>query len=123
MPYNYDGDYYTCKAGKRLYAKDHYSRRERGSDYTRKVTIYQCNECQGCTFKSECIKGRNWKIPEEQRTKNLNVSRKFERQRRQSLSNVTSEEGTMLRMNRSIQVEGAFAVLKEDRGFRRFLCR
>ena len=29
----------------------------------------------------------------------------------------------MLRMNRSIQAEGTFAVMKEDRGFRRFLCR
>ena len=29
----------------------------------------------------------------------------------------------MLRMNRSIQVEGAFGVLKEYHGFRRFLTR
>jgi hypothetical protein len=26
-------------------------------------------------------------------------------------------------MNRSIQLEGAFGVLKQDHGFRRFLCR
>ena len=30
---------------------------------------------------------------------------------------------TQLRMNRSIQVEGVFGVLKEDYGFRRFLTR
>lgn len=29
----------------------------------------------------------------------------------------------MLRTNRSIQVEGAFGVLKEDHGFKRFLTR
>ena len=29
----------------------------------------------------------------------------------------------MLRINRSIQVEGAFGVLKQDYGFRRFLSR
>lgn len=29
----------------------------------------------------------------------------------------------MLRMNRSIYAEGAFAVMKEDRNFRRFLTR
>lgn len=29
----------------------------------------------------------------------------------------------LLRVNRSIQVEGAFGVLKEDYGFRRFLTR
>lgn len=32
-------------------------------------------------------------------------------------------EGKLLRMNRSIQVEGAFGVLKQDYGFRRFLMR
>ncbi|MBT9177293.1 MAG: hypothetical protein DDT20_01626 [Firmicutes bacterium] len=36
---------------------------------------------------------------------------------------ITTEEGIMLRTNRSIQVEGAFAVLKQDMGFRRFLLR
>ena len=30
MPYNYDGDYYTCRAGKRLHAGDTFVRRERG---------------------------------------------------------------------------------------------
>lgn len=40
-----------------------------------------------------------------------------------ALKNITSEEGTLLRMNRSIQVEGVFGVLKEDFGFRRFMTR
>ena len=40
-----------------------------------------------------------------------------------SYENITSEEGILLRVNRSIQVEGAFGVLKQDFGFRRFLTR
>ncbi len=32
------------------------------------------------------------------------------------------EEGCGLRMNRSIQAEGSFGELKQDSGFRRFLC-
>ena len=39
------------------------------------------------------------------------------------LEALTSESGALLRMNRSIQVEGVFGVLKEDYGFRRFLTR
>ena len=34
-----------------------------------------------------------------------------------------SDTGVQLRINRSIQVEGAFGVLKQDLGFRRFLHR
>ena len=41
--------------------------------------------------------------------------------RPKTLEALTSEEGTLLRMNRSIQVEGVFGVLKEDYSFRRFL--
>ena len=36
---------------------------------------------------------------------------------------ITTEHGILLRMNRSIQVEGAFGVIKQDFYFRRFLTR
>ena len=45
----------------------------------------------------------------------------FWEKRQQSLENITSERGIQLRMNRSIQVEGAFGLIKNDFGFRRFL--
>ena len=38
-----------------------------------------------------------------------------------SETNVTTEDGIYLRMCRSIQAEGTFALLKTDFGFRRFL--
>ncbi|WP_455542572.1 transposase [Intestinibacter sp.] len=37
--------------------------------------------------------------------------------------NITSPEGNKLRMNRSIQVEGAFGVLKNNYGFKHFLSK
>ena len=122
MPYNPDGDFYTCMNGCRLYACGiHHKKSVTG--YVRKVTIYRCYECDGCPHKSECIKGRHWKTPEEERFKKLFVSRKFERQREECLERITSEEGIRLRVNRSIQAEGAFALWKEDGAFRQFLCR
>src|SRR5690606_40381406 len=38
-------------------------------------------------------------------------------------SNLTSEHGIRFRMNRSIQTEGFFGIMKEDYHFRRFLLR
>ena len=43
--------------------------------------------------------------------------------RKIAFENLLSERGALLRMNRSVQVEGAFGVLKSDRNFRRFLTR
>ena len=57
------------------------------------------------------------------RTKNLYVSRKFNQYRKEDLERITSEEGILLRVNRSIQSEGIFGDLKEDTGFRRFRYR
>lgn len=36
---------------------------------------------------------------------------------------ISSDEGILLRVNRSIQAEGTFAFAKEDMDFRRFLTR
>ena len=122
MPYDPEGDFYTCMNGCKLEncgTKD----RRTASGYIRTETIYRCNECLGCPHKSECIKGKNWKIPEDERFKTLSVSRKFERQRKECLERIVSDEGIQLRANRSIQAEGAFALWKEDQKFRQFLCR
>ena len=45
------------------------------------------------------------------------------RQKAEATKRITTEEGILLRMNRSIQVEGAFGVIKQDRDFRRFFVR
>lgn len=50
-------------------------------------------------------------------------SQKFNQYRKEDLERIVIVEGCELWMNRSIQAEGSFGVLKQDRGFRRFLCR
>ncbi len=122
MSYNPDGDYYTCKNGCKLYAHGIHHRKT-ASGYVCKQTVYRSYECAECPHRAECLKGKNWKIPEKERFKKLTISRKFERQRKECLERITSKEGIQLRVNRSIQVEGAFALWKEDGAFRQFLCR
>ena len=50
----------------------------------------------------------------EKRNKVLMVSKTMSQKRAEDLERITSEYGTMLRMNRSIQAEGSFADVKED---------
>ena len=42
---------------------------------------------------------------------------------RESEKNICSDEGILLRINRSIQAEGVFGITKQDMGFTRFLTR
>lgn len=57
----------------------------------------------------------------EERQKVLYVSKKMKQKRLETLERITSDYGTQLRMNRSIQAEGSFANIKEDMDFRRYL--
>lgn len=122
MEYDRESDTYTCHNGKILEAVRVKTDRTK-TGYERETTIYTCQDCSGCPYKKECIKGNHSKTPLEERNKNLYISKKFIQYRSEDLERITSEEGCELRMNRSIQVEGSFGDIKQDMGFRRFLCR
>ena len=122
MSYDTENDCYVCKNGKLLELK--YVKHQKSKHgYVSEKSIYRCDDCNGCPYKTDCIKGKNWKIPEEERVKTLSVAKEFEKYRREDLERILSEEGILLRINRSIQVEGSFGELKQDMQFRRYLSR
>jgi transposase len=114
MPYDAALDEYTCQAGKKLRAV-HVGKRKSKSGFESAITYYECEGCEGCPYKKKCTRSKG--------NRTLQVSKKFIEQREQSLERITSEKGVLLRMNRSIQAEGAFGVIKQDYGFRQFLLR
>lgn len=122
MDYDAERDCYICSNGCVLEAIGQNKKRT-ASGYERLITIYECQSCSGCPNKTSCIRGHNCHTPIEERNKRLSVSRLFEEKRKECLERITSEYGTMLRMNRSIQAEGSFAYVKEDLGFRKYLYR
>ena len=122
MNYDENRDIYVCHAGKEL--KFLYERNPKNaSGYRRQVTIYGCEDCTGCPYKRECIRGNNCKTPMDERNKIIQVSKPMKAYREEDLGRITSEYGAALRMNRSIQAEGSFADVKEDMNFRRYLYR
>ena len=122
MDYDAENDLYICQNGKKLRLEGIKIKKSK-TGYESKKSIYICEDCSNCTYKSKCIKGNNSKIPLEQRTKKFETSKKFNNQRKKDLERIISDEGCQLRMNRSIQAEGSFAEVKQDMNFRRFMCR
>ena len=122
MAYDPKKDEYICSNGRRLRALyDRHSRNRNG--YVSTITVYESAGCHGCPDKERCIHGNNCKTPMDERNKRLNVSKVMKQKREETLKRITTEYGTQLRMNRSIQAEGSFAVIKEDMNFRRYLYR
>ena len=114
MRYDETADTYTCHAEKKLRAVAVRKQKSK-SGYQSKVTIYECEDCSGCPYKEKCTKSKG--------NKKLYLSKNFLKKRQESYENILSEKGIQYRMNRSIQVEGAFGVLKNDYQFQRFLLR
>ena len=122
MEYDPDGDFYICHNHRHI-RKTKERKEKMASGYIRSETTYHCDECDGCPYRAKCMPGKNWKKPVEERYKTLTVSKEFERLRAEEYERIDSEEGRMLRMNRSVQAEGSFADIKGDSKFTRYLCR
>ncbi|QAT39390.1 IS1182 family transposase [Clostridium sp. JN-9] len=122
MDYTELGDYYTCKNNKKLTVNKIVKRKSK-TGYISEKTIYTCEDCSNCVYKSKCIRGHNCKTPLEERVKNLETSKLFNMLRKEDLERIISDDGCELRMNRSIQAEGSFGEIKQDMGFRRYLCK
>jgi len=114
MEYDESLDEYTCPNNQKLKSIGMKIRKSK-SGYKSNITVYECENCKDCQYKTRCTKAQG--------NRRLEVSKNFQVQRKHSLKNITSNQGILLRMNRSIQVEGAFGVIKEDHNFRQFLLR
>lgn len=114
MFYDAEKDEYTCHNGKQLRPVG-MAHRTSASGYRSKLSIYECEDCSSCPYKQKCTKAQG--------NRKMQVSKTFVKKRQISYENIMTEKGVLLRVNRSIQVEGAFGVLKNDYAFNRFLTR
>jgi archaellin len=104
-----DGDY-RCPRNKKFIKLYEYQ-----SKYIRhehKKIKYKCDYCPRCRLKTKCTKAK------ENRT--ITEIKGYKEIKNKVNENLGSELGIKLRTQRSIQVEGAFGILKEDMKFRRF---
>ena len=116
MAYDAEKDCFTCAEGKKLPLRRESTQLQNGHFVT--TAHYRCENCKDCPRRSACCLAKDTEKPKE-----VTLKKTFWEKRGQSQANITTERGIYLRMCRSVQVEGAFALLKTDFGFRRFLTR
>ena len=116
MVYDAEEDCFTCAEDRKLPLRRETTELQNGHFVT--TAHYRCENCKDCLSRSSCCQAKDPDKPKE-----VILKKTFQEQHAQSQANITTERGVYLRMCRSIQVEGAFALLKTDFGFRRFLTR
>ena len=115
MKYNAKKDEYTCPDGRKLKFKREITKTTENG-YTVSTRYYSNDKCGRCPHRNKCHKSKAG-------YRTVRVNQVLNEHRSEVLESLTSDEGVLLRVNRSIQVEGVFGILKEDYGFRRFLTR
>lgn len=112
--YNEVGDTWTCVAGQKLTFR-YESKEKSESGFEIQHRHYRSEGCEGCLLKPSCTKAQG--------NREIRVSMRYLRYKRQVREKLQSEEGYKLSVRRMIEPESVFGQMKNNRGFRRFLLR
>lgn len=116
MAYDPEEDCFTCAQGRKVPLRRESTEMRQGQLVT--MAWYRCEDCSGCPCRGQCCRAKDQNKPKE-----VVLQKTFWEKREQAEQNITTPRGIHLRLCRSIQVEGAFGLLKYDFAFRRFLTR
>ena len=105
---NESGDLICPNGRKFIYL---YDKPVRGNKYGRTEEYYQCEDCSDCPYSEKCHKGTN--------NRTIRMNEELTSIHKEVIENLESTHGALLRMNRSIQSEGAYGVIKWDRAYKR----
>jgi transposase len=100
-----------CPAGQAFHLQ--YRQHVKGNRYGRQEEVYQCEDCTGCPYASQCKK--------TDKNRTIRLNQELTNMHQEVVDNLESIQGALLRMNRSIQSEGTFGVMKNDRWYRRIV--
>lgn len=87
----------------------------KGNQYGRQEEIYTCEDCKGCPYADKCKKTDN--------NRTIRLNEELTCFHEEVIENLESIQGALLRMNRSIQAEGTFGIMKHDRWYKRIVRR
>ena len=83
----------------------------KGNQFGRTEEYYQCEDCTGCLHREKCHKSQYNRV--------VRINEELTQFHKEVLTNLNCVHGALLRMNRSIQAEGAFGEIKWNRGYKR----
>lgn len=109
--YNEQEDYYVCPIGQHM-EKSNQRKKKTKSGYEQVYYQYTAKNCQGCSLRCICFKGKN--------NRTIERNHQLERYKQKARENLLSEKGQIRRRKRTADVEPTFAQLKHNRNFKRF---
>ncbi len=100
----------VCPNGRKFNFKQ--KRHIKGNNYGRTEEVYECESCENCWHKQECC-------PKTKNNRTIKLNRELTTIHKEVIENLNSIHGALLCMNRSIQAEGTFGIIKYDKTYKR----
>lgn len=103
-----------CPNNKKFVFK--YNKHVYRNKYGRTEEIYECEACEGCPYRKDCTKKVSG-------NRTISFNRELTSIHNEVINNLESIHGALLCMNRSIQSEGTFGIIKWNRSYKRLFRR
>ena len=103
-----------CPNNKKFIFKN--NRHITGNKYGRTEELYECESCEGCPYKKECCKSAKG-------NRTVRLNKELTSFHQEVISNFECIHGALLCMNRSIQSEGTFGIIKWNKRYKRLFRR
>lgn len=101
----------VCLSGRKAVRKEMPSRHPKkpNSDF------YEIKSCRNCQYSLYCKKN----LKKKRRNRIFEINREFLEEKKKAFDNLLSPRGIEMRINRSIQIEGTFGIIKQDMRYER----
>lgn len=99
----------VCPNGKKFVFKK--NQPIKNNRYGRTEEVYECEDCSDCPCRNSCTKASGNRM--------VTLNRELTAMHEEVLENLNCAHGALLRMNRSIQAEGVYGIIKWDRSYKR----
>lgn len=93
----------VCPNGRKFMFK--YEKHVKGNNYGRTEEVYECENCTDCVHKKDCC-------PKAKTNRRIRLNHELTANHNEVLKNLCSIHWVLLCMNRSIQAEGTYGVIK-----------
>lgn len=114
--YNAEDDTFTCPNGQKLTFR-YWSHRTDRNGFTREFKVYECEDCSGCPFRSQCTKAK------EGHHRRIQYNQKWEEHKEFIRQKLSEKETGEIYGKRKIDVEPVFGFLKANLRFTRLSVR
>lgn len=114
--YNEKEDAFTCPNGKQVTFR-YLSNRTDRDGFTREFKVYECEDCTGCPFRSQCTKAK------EGNNRKIHYNQKWEQLKEMIRKQLSDEKTGKIYGKRKVDVEPVFGFLKANLRFTRMSVR